>query len=626
MKTSKRLHRFLIAAGALVLLLSLTLTGSRLVSAAPAGMTFNVTDLIDVPDVNPGDGKCETAPGNKICTLRGAVQEANALPGPDTINLQAQTTYKLTRVGTDDTALYGDLDVKGELTINGADQTVIDGIGSISHDRVFELTGIVTISHVMIVNGKPAPGPGGAIYNHVFLTLTDSTIQNNGTTGASGGGIYNEGTATIIHSQFLSNKAALGGAIYNAKTINVLNSSFVQNSAENGGAILNSSNAFVSLDADSDLSSNNADQGAGIYNYGAASILNSTIASNHARFYGGGIAEHGSLILANSTLSENRAGSNGGGIGAVFNGSAILVNSTLTNNLAEYVGGGIFQDGGTFNLRNVTISSNKADSDKDGNGSGGGIYLYQGTLNLRNSLISDNYKMSPSFYVDDDCKGPLTSQDYNLIRTTTGCSIGGATAHNKYNKNPFLEPLHDNGGPTYTQAVQSGSPAINSGNPKGCTDFLGSLLLTDQRGYQRPVGSACDIGAFEFGSDAPPEPSKTPVPTNTPHPTETPQPTQTPTGCNAKPAKPTLSAPGNADTVKTPKVKLQWSAVQCAKTYKFILKQDTKHSKPIQKSKPFQATNAKTQALNKGHEYFWKVKACNPSGCSASKLFTFTLQ
>ena len=47
--------------------------------------------------------------------------------------------------------------------------------------------------------------------------------------------------------------------------------------------------------------------------------------------------------------------------------------------------------------------------------------------------------------------------------------------------------LADNGGPTWTHALLAGSPAIDAGNPAGCTDAFSNLLLTDQRGEPRTL-------------------------------------------------------------------------------------------------------------------------------------------
>jgi hypothetical protein len=66
---------------------------------------------------------------------------------------------------------------------------------------------------------------------------------------------------------------------------------------------------------------------------------------------------------------------------------------------------------------------------------------------------------------------------------------------------PFLGTLQDNGGPTFTHPLLSFSPAIDAGNPAGCTDQNNNLLTTDQRGVSRPQGVACDIGAFELEAD-----------------------------------------------------------------------------------------------------------------------------
>ena len=59
------------------------------------------------------------------------------------------------------------------------------------------------------------------------------------------------------------------------------------------------------------------------------------------------------------------------------------------------------------------------------------------------------------------------------------------------NTDPLLGPLADNGGPTLTCGLLPGSPAINTGDP-ACPP-----PDTDQRGFPRPEGIRCDIGAFE---------------------------------------------------------------------------------------------------------------------------------
>ena len=49
----------------------------------PASFTVNVAPGVTGGDANPGDGVCETAPGNGQCTLDAAVQEGNALGRAD---------------------------------------------------------------------------------------------------------------------------------------------------------------------------------------------------------------------------------------------------------------------------------------------------------------------------------------------------------------------------------------------------------------------------------------------------------------------------------------------------------------------------------------------------------------
>jgi hypothetical protein len=58
-----------------------------------------------------------------------------------------------------------------------------------------------------------------------------------------------------------------------------------------------------------------------------------------------------------------------------------------------------------------------------------------------------------------------------------------------------IGPLADNGGPTQTQALLPGSPAIDAGSPSKGNGNPAACERTDQRGVPRKA--RCDIGAFE---------------------------------------------------------------------------------------------------------------------------------
>jgi len=60
-----------------------------------------------------------------------------------------------------------------------------------------------------------------------------------------------------------------------------------------------------------------------------------------------------------------------------------------------------------------------------------------------------------------------------------------------------LSTLQDHGGPTFTQALLSDSPALNTGNPAVPGSGGYACLATDQRGIARPIDSTCDMGAYE---------------------------------------------------------------------------------------------------------------------------------
>src|SRR5438552_2553079 len=157
---------------------------SLLLAVAPAAAAmFTVNDTADAVDAAPGDGTCATAGAR--CTLRAAIQEANAHTGPDTIMVPAGT-YLLTIAGRgEDAAATGDLDITDDVTTitgAGAASTILDGNGI---DRIFEIANpaaVVAISSLTIRNGDPGPVPGdadgGGVYNQGTLTLTDVIVAD----------------------------------------------------------------------------------------------------------------------------------------------------------------------------------------------------------------------------------------------------------------------------------------------------------------------------------------------------------------------------------------------------------------------------------------------------------------
>ncbi|MCP4289678.1 MAG: hypothetical protein GY792_35525, partial [Gammaproteobacteria bacterium] len=219
--------------------------------------------------------------------------------------------------------------------------------------------------------------------------------------------------------------------------------------------------------------------GGGIYNRGTLTLTNSTLADNSADIaaggYGGGLANAGTVFIENSTIRDNQAAGYGGGISNGNNDVTSMTNSTLSGNTTTgSYGGGIYNQG-TFTVSHSTIVSNTSNSQ------GGGIYTASGrNSTVANSIIAHN---------SQDCggSGTLTASGTNIDVDGQCASSAGS---NFTTTDPFILPLQDNGGDTWTHALVSNSPAIDTGASADC-------FATDQRGESR-TDWACDIGAYEL--------------------------------------------------------------------------------------------------------------------------------
>jgi hypothetical protein len=177
-----------------------------------------------------------------------------------------------------------------------------------------------------------------------------------------------------------------------------------------------------------------------------------------------------------------------GGAFYVFGGNLDVTNSTIAHNSASdggalYVEGGLGSEKATpiINVSNSTMFANL------GVDSGGISLAYDGVdpdtgeiavekprFNLTNSIVASSTAA--------DCDGVLMVNMNNLIEDGT-CSPA-------YSGDPMLSPLGNHSGSTQTFALLPGSPAIDAGDNASCT-------AVDQRGVARPIGLACDIGAYE---------------------------------------------------------------------------------------------------------------------------------
>jgi hypothetical protein len=233
---------------------------------------------------------------------------------------------------------------------------------------------------------------------------------------------------------------------------------------------------------------------------------------------GGGIFANEPVTITNSLVAGNTAdgagadfsGGQGGGIFA--NEPVDMTNVTVSNNEAKPATSATFPDGqggGVFvnetsTWKHVTLAGNRSSGAQDN--AAGGVFINE-DMTIVNSLLAGNTVDG----TQENCvvnSSTVTEQGHNL-QGTTDC---GFTAPGDVTGDPLLAALGNNGGETDTQALQTGSPAINAAGADVCA-------ATDQRDLPRPALGGCDIGAFEVQPAAaapPPAPPAAPADTTKP--------------------------------------------------------------------------------------------------------------
>jgi CSLREA domain-containing protein len=437
--------------------------GSWLGGASPAhAATFVVNSADDDLGLNPGNGTCETAPGNGICTLRRAIHEAHVLldtpaPAPSVI-VVLQVPGGLVTLAAGSEPLGWDAyspvaSGAGSLTIVGAGPatTIVDGNRTLRTGPVFTFC-----------------CDGGR-----SVTIAGLTIRN-GSAGVEGVGLL---TLTNVH---LRDHVGGGGLLWTGERVLVDNSVVTANSSvgTRGGGITMSA-------ADPDV----------------LRIRRSTISFNSAA-QGGGIVSNTPIEMVDSVLHDNTASGMGGGAMIAHPAAqSRIVNSTISGNQSNASGAGMAVMSGSVQIFNGTITNNQADANLDGVGTAGGVLVEPtASLTFTNTILAGNrksiFQLGVWTPIAGDCTGTVTSGGFNLMGTNDCIVIGPAPTVG----DPQLAPLADTGGRTVAHGLLAGGPAIDAGDPAGCSDGLGGVLTRDQRDFIR--AGLCDIGAFERGAVA----------------------------------------------------------------------------------------------------------------------------
>jgi hypothetical protein len=372
---------------------------------------------------------------------------------------------------------------QGTLTVSNC------AITSNSYEGIYNDEGTLNVNDCILSGNS---GGGLAAYSGI------TTVSNCVVSGNSSGGLVNDGPH---HGPSLPN-----GPVGSPGSMTIADSMISDNS---GPGVSNVAGFLTVLN--STLSGNSAGQamnGAGIMSgplfktVAHATIINTIISGNSAPGFGGGIeGGYWGVTIINSTISGNSAGDSAGGVGGTFVG---IMNSTISGNSAGKIGGGIATSGSQ--LTNSTISGNSADS-------AGGIYYVQGPYQTTSEISNTIFNAGALGENIVNNGATVISHGYNLSSDDGGGVLNGPG--DQINTDPLLGPLQDNGGPTLTHALLSGSPAIDEGDPN-----FTQPPDDDQRGcpFIRVFNGRIDVGSFEA------QPPRRPCSTPRPRPTAVPRP------------------------------------------------------------------------------------------------------
>jgi hypothetical protein len=426
---------------------------------------------------------------------------------------------------------------KGDSVIN--DHTTLDarggGLAGLAATGNVIITGSTLTANAAVGgnggnfnNGAGSDAKGGSIYfEGGTLNISGSRIDDSTAIGGNGGSVSQNGQT----NGGFGGIAQGGGVWVGGGTVSINDTTFENTLADGGNSGTGGNGSEPAGGAD----------GGGLYSLGNVTVTNSTF------HLAGATGGNGGNAFGTTCLGAHNAGDGGGARGgAIFadGGSLIINTATFADNFADGGNGG---DGGqtdgglncgmhgagglayggaitnnnaaTVDLKHATISLNNAQAGNTGvnqggankpprpaaEGTGGGIRVGSAGVTFENTIIAGNTAANGAGNTNGaptpgpNVDGTVNSNGHNLIGIATDATGFNGTG-DQTGADPMLAPPADNGGPTLTMALSSGSPAIDAGVAAGTSfDQRGKPRTFDGPGVANAAtGDGTDIGAFEL--------------------------------------------------------------------------------------------------------------------------------
>lgn len=315
------------------------------------------------------------------------------------------------------------------LNISGRDPN-LTGISGNNQYRTLYNSGNMTLNDLTIRDGLRITEVGAGIYNAGTLTLNRTFVTDNkvvgeiGFNGKFGGGIFNQsgGTLTINESFIAGNYTAsnasyscYGGGIYNEGNATIKHSTIYNNRLvgefNNGAGVFNASGGTLLIESSTLTGNylnrqNGQNRGAALYSEGITRLTNTTISGN--------------------TVASNTLASFAGGV-FVQTGTTIITNSTIAGNYSLQIGSGIKENGGSLSLVNTIVSANTFNNNVPGGDISGSYNNIGGNFiggNARLMAIAGNGGITPTHAPAPD--SPIINAGNNCVLTENACGTGNS--------------------------------------------------------------------------------------------------------------------------------------------------------------------------------------------------------